>query len=172
MSPYLSALKEAMSLCAAAPNSVLMGQAVVVAGTGMFQTYDHIPLAQRLELPVFENTQMGMATGMALAGMLPVCIFPRMNFMLAAIDQIVNHLDKLPLYSTYKPKVLIRVAVPTNTPMDPGPQHLGDFSAAIEGMCSTLRVVRMKTPIAVTSEYRRALAHDGSTMLVEYSGLY
>ena len=38
---------------------------------------------------------MGMTTGLALAGAVPVSIFPRWNFLLCAMSQLVNHLDKL-----------------------------------------------------------------------------
>ncbi len=101
-----------------------MGQAVVDAGTAMSTTLQHIPIEKRLELPVAEEMQLGMAIGMSLSGALPICIYPRFNFLLLAVNQLVNHLDKLPLYSTYRPKVLIRTAVATGYPLDPGPQHL------------------------------------------------
>jgi len=172
MSAYIAALKDAMSLCAAQPNPVFMGQSVACDGTGMSQTFRHLDPATLLELPVFENTQLSMATGMALAGCLPVCVFPRMNFLLCATDALVNHLDKLPLYSDYRPRVIIRVAVPTATPMDPGPQHLGDFRGALKIMLKTVRIERLPTAGDIVPAYRRALAHNGSTVLVEYSGAY
>ena len=38
---------------------------------------------------------MGMTIGLLMAGKIPVSIYPRWNFLLLAINQLVNHLDKL-----------------------------------------------------------------------------
>ena len=47
-----------------------------------------------IELPVAEEMQMGMSFGMSLDGTIPISIYPRWNFLLCAINQLVNHLDK------------------------------------------------------------------------------
>ena len=79
----------------------------------MTTTLKNIDMSRRLELPVVEEMQMGMSTGMALAGLVPVTIYPRWNFLLLATNQIVNHLDKLKHMSNggYRPKVIIRTGV-------------------------------------------------------------
>jgi hypothetical protein len=105
-----------------------------------------VPDGQKLEMPVAEDMQMGMAIGMALSGNLPVCVFPRWNFLICAANQLVNHLDRLPLYSGYKPKVIIRTAVPSKFPFNPGPQHDDDFTAPFTAMLRTVHVVRLHTP--------------------------
>lgn len=138
----------------------------------MSQTLDHISSDQRLEMPVAEDMQMGMAVGMSLQGYLPVCIFPRWNFALCAANQIVNHLDRLPLYSDYKPKVIIRTAVPSTDPFSPGPQHDDDFTWAFETMLRTVKVVRLSHEGMVLSEYRKAIWRDVSTILVEFTDAY
>ena len=66
------------------PDTVFMGQAVKYPGTAMFNTLDGVPEDKRIELPVAEDMQMGMATGMAIAGMVPITIYPRWNFLLLA----------------------------------------------------------------------------------------
>jgi pyruvate/2-oxoglutarate/acetoin dehydrogenase E1 component len=45
--------------------------------------------------------------------MIPVSTYPRWNFLLMGVDQIVNHLDKFLkcLMVNCSPKVIIRVAV-------------------------------------------------------------
>ena len=48
-------------------NTYFIGQAVEVPGTAMFNTLKDIS-PKRLEVPVFEDTQMGMSIGMALTG--------------------------------------------------------------------------------------------------------
>lgn len=171
---YYGALCEAMRLCAEVPESVFLGQGVGVAGTSMSSTFDGIPHEKRIEMPVAEDLQMGMATGMALGGYLPICIFPRWNFMLCAANQIVNHLDRLPLYSDggYKPKVIIRVAVPSVEPFDPGPQHDDDFTDAFRLMCRTIRVFTLRRESDIIPAYRAALKWNQSSILVEYTSQY
>lgn len=174
MTGYSDALREAMSIVAQNPKAIFVGQAVRYPGTGMFRTLDHLPEDQRLELPVAEDMQMGMSTGLAIAGFLPVSIYPRINFLLLAMSQLVLHLDALPLYSRggYRPKVLIRTAVATDQPLDPGPQHLGDYCDALQKMLRTVKVVRLLTPEACVPLYRAALEAQYSTILVEKMGLY
>src|SRR5207244_7228789 len=108
------------------------GQCVAVAGTTQFETFRDVPQEQRLEMPVAENLQMGMAIGMALEGYLPLCFFPRWNFLLLAADQLVNHLDRLPIYSAdkYAPKVIIRAAVASTHAFSAGAQLDADVTDA------------------------------------------
>jgi pyruvate/2-oxoglutarate/acetoin dehydrogenase E1 component len=109
---------------------------------------------------------------MAINGMIPVSVVPRWNFLLAATDQIVNHLDKMKLMSDGKcsPKVIIRVAVGSETPIDPQDQHRGNFSEAFRLMCKTIDVVELKTVEDIMPAYQKAYNRtDGiSTILVEF----
>jgi pyruvate/2-oxoglutarate/acetoin dehydrogenase E1 component len=120
--------------------AVFLGQAVACDGTAMRSTLKHLPPERLIEMPVAENMQAGMCTGIAIAGGLPVCCYPRINFMLEAVSQIVQHLDKLPLYSDYRPRVIIRTAIATNKPLDPGPQHVGNYVPAFRSMLKTIHV--------------------------------
>src|SRR5690348_8196053 len=171
---YYAALCEAMNLCAEAPNSIFLGQGVGVHGTSMSTSFDVIASEKRIEMPVCEDLQMGMATGMALSGLLPICIFPRWNFMICAANQLVNHLDRLSLYSDggYKPKVIIRVAVPSVDPFYPGPQHDDDFTQAFRLMCRTIKIVTLRRTCEVVQQYKNALKRNGSTILVEFTEHY
>jgi len=173
-SKYFDALCEAMAMLSQQPRAVFMGQSVSYPGTAMFQTLKDVPMEKRLELPVFEDTQLGMATGMALVGDLPICIFPRVNFLLCAINQLVNHLDKLPLYSHggYNPKVLIRTAVATDKPLDPGVQHLGNYTEAIHRMLNKVEVFDLWEEDWIVPAYRYAMKSSGSFLLVEHTELY
>jgi pyruvate/2-oxoglutarate/acetoin dehydrogenase E1 component len=170
---YFGSLVEAMRLCALEPNAVFMGQGVGLAGgTTMSQTLELVPERMRLEMPVVEDMQMGMAIGMSLEGVLPICIYPRWNFLLLAANQLVNHLDRLPIYSGYRPKVIIRTAIPSTVPFNPGPQHDDDFTDAFAMMTRTVKVVRLKNAEQIVPAYRAAIASEGSTLLVEYTHSY
>lgn len=172
MNEYFEELCKAMKMVSDHPRAVFMGQACRVKGTAMFTTLRDVPMEKRIEMPVAENMQMGMATGIAMAGGLPVCMYPRINFMLEALPQLVQHLDKMPLFSDYMPKVIIRTSIATDNPLDPGPQHIGDYTDAIEAMLSTVKVVRLTNHEMITPEYKAALDRVGSTLLVEWVELY
>lgn len=171
---YHDTLCHAMMVCSGYPRAIFMGQAVAVPGTTMSTTIRDVPPSQRLEMPVAEDMQMGMATGMALGGFLPICIFPRWNFLLCAANQIVNHLDRLPLYSRrgYHPKVIIRTAVPSTHPFNPGAQHDDDFTEPFRLMLRTIRIFTMRDTGDILPAYRAALRSDASSLMVEYTDCY
>lgn len=166
---YFDELKKAMNLLAEQPNAIFLGQAVGCAGTGMSNTLADVPMEKRLELPVMEETQMGMSTGLALQGFLPISIYPRLNFLVLSLNQLVNHLDKYPLFSDFRPKVIIRSGIGSVRPLDPQPQHKGDYTEAIKAMLSTVKVFRLEEPEDIVPAYEEALAYDGSSLIVEVS---
>lgn len=173
MSFYFDELCQAMSLLAKSQGAVFLGQSVLFPGTAMFNTLKHIDPAKRLELPVFEDCQLGMAIGMSLNGMHPVCcLFPRINFLLLATSQLVLHLDVIPRYSEYRPRVIVRTAIATPEPLNPGPQHLGDHSLALRSMLKTVAVVNLDRAEDIVPAYKVAMEREYSTLLIEHAELY
>ena len=172
MGAYFDELCRAMEMLAQEPRAIFLGQAVADKGTGMTASFAKVPQEKLLELPVAEDMQLGMSIGLALAGDLPISIFPRWNFLLLATSQLVLHLDKLPLYSDFRPRIIIRTASATPVPLDPGPQHLGDFTWAFRSMLKTVSIVQLEHASDVVPAYRGAVNNDGSTILVEYPELY
>ena len=81
---YFDELKRSMDYLARDPRVMFLGQAVACPGTAMTNTLKDVPDSRKLELPVCEELQMGMSTGLALAGLVPVSVFPRWNFLLLA----------------------------------------------------------------------------------------
>jgi pyruvate/2-oxoglutarate/acetoin dehydrogenase E1 component len=152
-------------------DTYFFGQAVGYPGTGMTNTLKGVPESKKLELPVAEETQMGMTTGLALAGFVPVSIYPRLNFLLCAMSGLVNHLDKYPILSDggFMTKAIIRVGIGSVIPLDPQYQHKGDFTEAIQAMCKTVTVVRLEEPEQIFQEYVSAYNRPTSTILVEVS---
>jgi pyruvate/2-oxoglutarate/acetoin dehydrogenase E1 component len=169
---YFGELCLAMSVLADDPRTIFMGQGVGCAGTMMSDTFKDVPAEKRLEMPVAEELQTGMAVGMSLEGIIPISVIPRWNFVLRAADQIVNHLDRLSLYSEYRPKVIIRTAVPSKHPFNPGPQHDDDFSSAFRSMLRTTDVISLHNEADIVPQYERALHSPRSTILVEWTEYY
>jgi pyruvate/2-oxoglutarate/acetoin dehydrogenase E1 component len=173
---YFDELKRAMNMLAEDPRVIFLGQAVACPGTAMSNTLTEVSPDRLIELPVNEEMQMGMTNGLALAGRIPVSIFPRWNFLLLAINQLVNHLDKFDVMSNggYRPKAIIRTGIGSERPLHPQHQHVGDFTEALRAMCTTIEVVRLEEPVDVVPAYRHALERtDGrSTLIVEYGDYY
>lgn len=145
---------------------VFLGQGCRDAGTFMSTTLTEVPLEKRIELPVAEELQMGMSIGMALAGYVPVSIYPRFNFLLLAMNQLVNHLNVM------LPHVIVRVGVGSTTPLDPGPQHRGDMTEAFRLLMPNTTIVRLESAEQIIPEYRNAIERNGPTIIVEIADLY
>ena len=173
---YFDELKRSMEFLSQDSRTVFIGQAVEVPGTAMSNTIIDIPLEKRLELPVAEEMQMGMTLGMGLQGLIPVSIYPRWNFLLLAINQLINHIDKIDIMSGggYRPKLIIRTGIGSERPLHPQHQHVGDFTEAVKRMCTTLEVLRLEEPEDIFPSYEKALMREDrrNTILVEYGDYY
>ena len=169
---YIDELKKAMTLLSEDSRTIFIGQAVEYEGTGLYDSLKHLPYHKRLELPVAEYLQCGLANGLAIEGMIPVSTFPRWNFLLMGTDQIVNHLDKFVSMSEGEltPKVIIRVAVGSESPVDPQCQHKGNFTEAFKNLTQNIDIVELIEPEDIIPAYTKALnREDGvSTILVEW----
>jgi pyruvate/2-oxoglutarate/acetoin dehydrogenase E1 component len=72
----------------------LIGQGVTspwYVGTTTVGLLDRFGPERVIDTPVSENCVTGVAVGSALAGMHPILVHPRMDFMYYAMDQIANH---------------------------------------------------------------------------------
>jgi len=169
---YNAELKQTMNWLAAQERTIFLGQAVEYAGTGCYESLVAVPADRKIEFPVAENFQIGVSTGLAINGFVPISVVPRWNFLLCAADQIVNHLDKMMLMSDGKctPKVIIRVAVGSETPVDPQDQHKGNFSEAFRLMCKTIDIIECHRSGDILPAYHKAYQRtDGrSTIVVEF----
>ena len=173
---YFDELKRSMEYLATDPRVVFVGQAVAVPGTAMSNTLKGVDPSRLIELPVAEEMQMGMTTGLALAGQVPVSLFPRWNFLLCGISQLVNHLDKLDVMSNggYRAKAIVRTGIGSERPLHPQHQHVGDYTDAIRSMCRSIEVIRLDEPEDIFPAYERALLRDDgrSTLIVEWGDYY
>ena len=83
-------------------DTIFLGQSVKYSGNAMYNTTKTIPEDKLVELPVFEDVQMGMSLGMAYEGFVPITSYPRFDFLICATNQLVNHLDKINIISELK----------------------------------------------------------------------
>ena len=173
---YFDELKRAMNYLGSQKKTIFIGQAVEVPGTAMSNTLLEVPKNKLLELPVAEEMQMGMTLGLAMDGNVPISIFPRWNFLLYGINQLINHIDKYNVMVGKENdiKVIIRTGIGSQRPLHPQHQHIGDFTESIEKMCTTIDIIKLIEPEDVFPAYEKAFNRkDGrNTIIVEYGDFY
>ena len=169
-------IQQAMLLLAKQPGALFLGQGVAYPGVATYKDLTGVPEHQRIELPVVEELQLGIGIGLSLQGFLPILIYPRIDFMLRAMDQLVNHLDKLEQMSCgqFCPKVIIKTRVGPKAPLNAGPQHTQNHTEAMRSMLTEIDVVELIEPEQIETVYNIALYRPDSksTLIIEHIEYY
>ena len=155
-------------------NTIFMGQSVLYSGNAIYNTLNTLPEEKRLELPVFEEIQMGMSTGMALEGLVPISCFPRFDFFMRCMDALVNHLDKMQIMTeeTFKPKVIMRTSIGSTTPLNGGVQHTNNYTEPFKQILGEVDVVLLNEPEEIFPAFENAYNRDGSSLIIEWGDYY
>lgn len=170
MSAYSEAIHRAMLDLSKDPKRLFVGYSTKI---GRFAgSLSGVREEQLIETPTAENMMAGLATGLSISGWKPVLCFQRFDFVLNALDAIVNHLDKLPRISDreFCPKVLIRIVVGNRRkPLYTGETHTSDYCEALQEMV-TFPIIPAITPDRILEAYAK---HSESTAaIIEYKDLY
>ena len=114
---------------------------------------------KKIELPVFEDVQMGLSIGLALEGYIPISCFPRFDFLILAFNQLVNHLDKIRYMSRneMKPQVIIRTAIGAKKPLDGGPQHTQDYTSIFKKVLTEIEVIKLQDKNEIFNVFKKAV---------------
>ena len=171
---YKEEVTKAMELLAQHPKTIFIGQAVVYSGSVLSETLRNVPIEKKLELPVMEECQMGLSIGLSLEDYIPVSVYPRIDFLLLAINQLSNHLDVLTelTHNEFRAKVIIRTIIGSKQPFYPGIQHCRDHTKVFEALLENVRVIKLEEAQTVVPSYLEALKSDKSTLLIEIAELY
>ena len=155
---YKDELIKSMKWLGEKENTLFLGQATLFSGHAISGTLTEVPKEKLIELPVIEEVQMGMSTGLSLEGYVPISIYPRLYFMMLAVNQLVNQMDKMKEMSRgmLVPKVIIRVAVGARKPLNGGSQHTQDFTESIKHMLTDTVLVELTEPEQVSSTFEDA----------------
>lgn len=148
------------------PDTVFLGQQVRYPGNALYKTLEGVPLSKRIEMPVAEDMQLGISIGMSLSKKVPITIYPRMDFLLCATNQLVNHLDKYPSH------VIIRVCVGSKAPLNPGPQHCGDYTPMFARLLNNVCVYLITESPEIVPIYKEVYANRYPALVIEYADLY
>jgi pyruvate/2-oxoglutarate/acetoin dehydrogenase E1 component len=142
-------------------------------GSKAYGTLEGVSPDRKIETPIAENLMIGLATGMALEGYRPVLFYERHDFVLIALDGIVNHLGKLEELSRgeFFAPVIIRATIGDQSPINPGPQHSQDFTEAFKTMIF-FPIFEPKTAQEVIETYNQINSLKCPALVIERRGLY
>ncbi|MEZ7195959.1 alpha-ketoacid dehydrogenase subunit beta [Pseudodesulfovibrio karagichevae] len=172
---YAQAILEGTDQCLQDDSSVfLMGLGVPDPG-GIFGTT--VGLQEKygedrvMDMPIAENGMTGIALGAAISGMRPIMTHQRLDFMLLAMDQIVNHAAKWHYMFDEKIKAPLVIRIIIGRGWGQGPQHsqnLASWFAHIPG----LKVVAPFTPYDAKGMLISAVRDDNPVVILEHRWNY
>lgn len=159
---YRSSLKREMTWLGKQKGVVFLGQGIT-KGDRIYGTMSGVPKSRCIEQPIAENLTMGIAIGMAMIGYRPIVIFQRMDFMLIAADQIINHLALIPKMShtQYRLPVMIRACIGSqDTTFDVGPQHKHNFKHIFSPYIATVPYTKYKYVETYDRDYPHIIVEE------------
>ncbi len=157
---YVEAIREAHAqLLKSDPRVFLIGQGLWspwYAGASLKDLDKEFGVDRVLDSPVSENATTGAAVGAAMAGMRPIVFHPRMDFMLLAIDPIVNQAANWSYMFGGEVSVPVVIRSVINRGGEQGAQH----SQAMQAMFMHIPGLKVVMP---------ATAHDAKGLLIAAS---
>lgn len=173
-SSYKDALTNAMTFLGEQPDTIFIGQQTLFAGNPMSTTLGGVPKNKIIELPVMEDSQMGMSLGMAMRGDFVITFYPRWDFLVCATNQLLNHLDKIKLMSNnqFSPNIIIRLGKGSDNPIDPGYQHKGNYFNEYQSICKNISFHNLLRHDIIEDKYKECYDKGGIHVIVEYPEIY
>ena len=154
---YAGAIREAFAQLLACDSRVfVIGQGVWspwYAGTSLQNLEKEFGKDRIIDSPVSENATTAAAIGAALAGMRPIVFHPRMDFMLLAVDPIVNQAANWSYIFGGQINVPIVIRAVVNRGGEQGAQH----SQALQAMFMHIPGLKVVMP---------ATAYDAKGLLI------
>ena len=151
----------------------LIGQGVTspwYVGTTTVGLIDRFP-EKIIDTPVSENGITGTAVGAAVAGMRPVLMHPRMDFMYYAMDQIANHAANW--YYMFGGQLSVPITIWGI--INRGGEQAAQHSQALQAMFTHipgLKVVLPSTPYDAKGLLIASIEDDNPVIYVDDRGLY
>ena len=172
---YAQAIREAHAqLLRSDPRVFVIGQGVWspwYAGASLQDIDEEFGRERVLDSPVSENATTGAAIGAAVAGMRPIVFHPRMDFMLLAVDPIVNQAANW----SYMFSGRINVPVVIRASVNRGGEQAAQHSQALQAMfmhIPGLKVVMPSTPYDAKGLLVAAVNDGNPVMYIEDRWLY
>ncbi|MEO6595990.1 MAG: transketolase C-terminal domain-containing protein [Planctomycetota bacterium] len=124
-----------------------------------------------LGTPISENAMTGVALGAALCGLRPVHVHLRNDFLLVAMDQIVNYVAKWEQMFDHQVRVPLVIRSIIGRGWGCGAQH----SQSLHGLFAQvpgLKVVMPSTPYDAKGLFLSAVKDDSPVLFLEHRWLY
>jgi len=171
---YKDELIRSMEWLGEKDDTFFLGQSVKYSGNAIYNTLSTLDDSMKIETPVFEEVQMGMSTGMAMDGLVPISCFPRFDFLMRCMDSLVNHLDKMQnmTENNFKPKVIIRTSIGSTNPLNGGIQHTQDYTQVMKDILNEVNVILLNEPEEILPTFKDAYNRDGSSLIIEWGDYY
>ena len=171
---YKDELIRSMEWLGEKDDTIFLGQSVKYSGNAIYNTLNTLKDSMKIETPVFEEVQMGMSTGMAMDGLVPISCFPRFDFLMRCMDSLVNHLDKMQVMTenTFKPKVIMRTSIGSTNPLNGGVQHTQDYTKVFKDILTEVDVILLNEPEEIFPTFQNAYENDGSSLIIEWGDYY
>lgn len=132
---------------------------------------DRFGPARVIDTPVSENAVTGAAVGAALTGMRPIVIHPRMDFMLFAMDPIINEAANWHFMTGGKASVPVVIWAIVNRGGEQAAQHSQALHAMF-GHIPGLKVVMPSNPYDAKGLLISALRDDNPVVFIDDRWLY
>lgn len=124
-----------------------------------------------IDAPVSENSTTGAAVGAAIAGMRPVVVHPRMDFMLLAVDQVVNQAANWFYMTGGRVSVPVTIRAIVNRGGEQAAQHSQSFHAWFMHVPG-LKVVMPSTPYDAKGLLIASIRDDNPVLYIDDRWLY
>jgi pyruvate dehydrogenase E1 component beta subunit len=121
--------------------------------------------------PISEGTVMGLAIGVATAGLRPVVEIMFIDFITLAMDQLVNHAAKLHYMSGGQLKIPLTVRVQCGISGTMGAHHSQSLESWLTHVPG-LKVVMPGNPADAKGLLKAAIRDDNPVVFIEHRGLY
>jgi pyruvate dehydrogenase E1 component beta subunit len=156
------------------PKVMLMGEEI-----GKFQgsyritegLLDEFGPKRVVDTPISEEGFVGLAIGAAMLGLRPVVEIMTINFILLAIDQIVNHAAKIHYMFGGQARVPLVIRTPSGGVGQLAATHSQNFENWF-AYCPGLKVVVPATPHDARGLLRAAIRDDDPVIFIESLALY
>jgi pyruvate dehydrogenase E1 component beta subunit len=172
---FSDALREGMETAMAADERVyLMGLGVpdpkaIFGTTAGLQ--DRFGPARVMDMPTSENAMTGIAIGSALVGMRPVMVHQRVDFVMLALDQIVNNAAKWHYMFGGQASVPLVIRLIVGRGWGQGPQHSQALQATFAHFPG-LKVVSPATPYDAKGMLIAAIEDPNPVIFLEHRWLH
>lgn len=123
------------------------------------------------DTPIAENSLTGFATGAAMAGLRPILIHSRMDFLILSLDQLVNHACKWSYMFNGQVKIPLVIRTISARGWGSGAQH----SQCIQGMLMSvpgLKIAVPATPYDAKGLLISSIIDNSPVLFVEHRWLY